>query len=86
MGFLKFLTVNELSTERYFIVQAAKLNQYIHFKGILTSKFGFKYMLLWKRNSAFVSTEDKMLWIPCHLIWFYQTIASEAMAQMVQHP
>ena len=60
---LNFLTVNKLSKERHFIVQAAKLNQHIHFKGILTSKSGSKDMLLWKRSSAFVSTEDENLWI-----------------------
>ena len=45
---LNFLTVNELSTERHFIVWAVKLNQHGYYKGIMTSKFGFKYMLLWK--------------------------------------
>ena len=34
-----FLTMNELSTERHFIVWAAKLNHHIYFKGILTSEF-----------------------------------------------
>ena len=61
---LKFLTVNELRTERHLIVQAGKLNQHLYFKGVLTSKFGSKDMLLWKRGSAFVSTEDENLWIP----------------------
>ena len=46
---LKFLTVNELSTERHFIVQVAKLNQHIYFKGILTSNFGSKEVLIWKK-------------------------------------
>ena len=59
---LNFLTVNELSTERHFIVWAAKLNHYIYFKGILITKFGSKDLLLWKRGSAFVSTEDENLW------------------------
>ena len=58
---LCFLTMNELSTERHFIVQAARLNQHICFKGILTSEFGSKDMWLWKRGSAFVSTEDRKL-------------------------
>ena len=69
---LRFLTVYELSTERYFIIQAVKLNQYIYFKGILTSKFGSKDILLWKRGSAFVSTEDEKLWTPSRLLWFDQ--------------
>lgn len=58
---LNFLTVNELSTERHFIVQVAKLNQHIYFKGIMTSKFGSKDMLLWKRASSFVFTEGRKL-------------------------
>ena len=61
---LNCLTVKELSTERYFIVWAAKLNQHTCSKGIMTSKFGSKDLLLWKRGSAFVSTEDK---------YFFQT-------------
>ena len=54
---LNFLTVKELSTEKHFIVWAAKLNQHRYFKGIMTLKFGSKDMLLWKRGSSFVSTE-----------------------------
>ena len=59
--FFNFLTVKELSTKRHFIVWAAKQNQDIYFKGILTSKFGSKDMLFWKRRSAFVSTENVSL-------------------------
>ena len=51
--------MNELSTERYFIVWAAKLNQHAFYKGILTSEFVSKDMLLWKKGSAFVSTEEE---------------------------
>ena len=58
---LNILTVNELSTERHFIVQAAKLNQHICFKGFLTSKFGSMDMLLWKRGSSFVSIGNEIL-------------------------
>ena len=43
---LNFLTVKELSTERRFTVWAAKPNQHIYYKGILTSKFGSKDMML----------------------------------------
>ena len=64
---LNFLTVKELSAERHFIVWAAKLNQY---KGILTSEFESKDMLLWKKGSCFVSTEDENLWINYRLIQF----------------
>ena len=60
---LNFLTVKELSTERHFIVWAAKLNQYVYYKGILTSKFESKDVLLWKTGFSFVSTEDENLWI-----------------------
>ena len=67
---LNFLTVSELSTERHFIVWAAKLNQHTYHKGILTSGFESKDMLLWKRGSAFISTEDENLWINSRLMWF----------------
>ena len=50
--------------ETHFILWDAKLNQHICFKGILTSKFVSKNMLIWKRGSAFVSTEDRKLLIP----------------------
>ena len=55
---LNFLTVKELSTERHFIVWAAKLNKHVYFNCILTLEFGSKDMLLWKRSSSFVFTED----------------------------
>ena len=42
---LNYLTVNELNTERHFIVWVAKLNQYVYYIGIMTSKFGSKDML-----------------------------------------
>ena len=48
-------------TQRNFIVWAAKLNQHICFKGIMTSKFGSNDMLLLKTGSSFVSTEDENL-------------------------
>ena len=58
---LNFLTVKELSTERHFIVWAAKLNQHICSKGILILKFKSRDMLLWKRGFSFVFTEDENL-------------------------
>ena len=67
---LNFLTVNELSTETHLIVQAAKQNQHVYFKGILTSEFGSKDLLLWKTVSAFVSTKDENLWTSPRLMWF----------------
>lgn len=54
--FFGFLTINELTAEKHLIVKAAKLNQH---ESILTSKFGSKDMLLQKRGSVFVSTEDE---------------------------
>ena len=60
---LKFLTVKELSTERHFIIWAAKLNQNGYHKGIMTSEFGSKNMMLWKGGPSFVFMEDETLWI-----------------------
>ena len=57
---LKFLTVKELSTKGHFIIWAAKLNQH-GYKGIMTSEFGSKDMILWKRDSSYVFTEDETL-------------------------
>ena len=42
---LNFLTVKELSIERQFTVWAAKINHSVYYKGILISKFEFKFML-----------------------------------------
>ena len=67
---LKFLTVKELSTERHLIIWAAKLNQNGYHKGTITSKFGSKDMMLWKRGSSFVFTEDETLWIASIPIWY----------------
>ena len=53
-----------LSTERHSILWAAKLTQHIYFKDILTSKFGSKDLLLWKKGYSFVSTENANLSIP----------------------
>ena len=74
---LNFLTVKELSTERHFIVWAAKINQHICSKGILIPKFESKDMLLWKRGSSFVFTEDENLWIASRPIWFNGSKPSE---------
>ena len=41
---LNFLTVKELSTERHFIIWAAKLNQN-GYKGVTASEFGSKNMM-----------------------------------------
>ena len=65
---MNFLTMKELNTERHFLVWAVKLNQHVYYKGIMTSKFGSKDMLLWKRGSSLVSTEDKNLWIASRMV------------------
>ena len=49
--------------ERYLILGTAK-------KGILTLKYGPKDFMLWKRGSAFVSTEDENLRIDSRFMWF----------------
>ena len=68
---LKFLTVKELNTERHSIVWSARLNHHIYcYKGIVTSEFGSKDMILWKRDSSFVFTEDEILWIASIPIWY----------------
>lgn len=66
---LIFLTVKELSTERHFIIWAARLDQNGHLNG-MTSGFGSKNMMLWKRVSSFVFTEDETLWIASIPIWY----------------
>ena len=65
---LNFLTVKELSTERHFIIWAAMLNQN-GYKGIMTSQFGSKDMILCKGGSSFVFTEDETLWVASIPIW-----------------
>ena len=67
---LILLTVKELNAEKHFIIWAAKLNQHVYYKDILTSKFGSKDMMLWKRGSSFVFTEDETLWIASRPIWY----------------
>lgn len=42
------LSLGFLTAERHLIIKAAELNQYVYFKGILSSKFGSKDILLWK--------------------------------------
>ena len=70
---LNFLTVNELNTERHFIIRTAR---HVYYKGIKTSKFGSKDILLRKRSSSLVSTEDENLWIASRLVRFNGTRAS----------
>ena len=44
-------------------INAAELNQDMYFENTLASKLKSKGMLLWRRDSAFVSTESERLWI-----------------------
>ena len=69
---------------------ATKLIQPMYFKNIMALKFGTKDMLLCKRGSAFVFTEDGKLQIPSRLIWFDQgrppkRVLVGVMAQVTQH-
>ena len=59
--FFDFFVCEGPKYSKTLIVWAAKLNQHIYFKGILISKFGSRDLLLWKRGSYFVSTEDENL-------------------------
>ena len=51
------------AAKRYLFINAAELIQDRYFENILASKLKSKGMLLWRRNSAFVSTENERLWI-----------------------
>ena len=51
------------AAKRYLFINAAELIQHRYFENTLTSKFGSKDMILWKRVSSFVFTEDETLWI-----------------------
>ena len=68
--FFQFLTVKELNTERHFIVWSAMLIQHEYYEAILTSEFGSKDMMLWKRGSSFVFSDDETLWIVSIPIWY----------------
>ena len=48
---------------RLLFINAAELTQDRHFENTLASKLKSKGMLLWRRDSAFVSTENERLWI-----------------------
>ena len=51
------------AAKRHLITNAAGLIQHTYFENALISKFKSKDMLLWRRNFAFVSTENERLWI-----------------------
>ena len=62
---LNCLNVEEGATaaKRYLLIHAAKLMQDRYFKNTLTSKLKSKGMLPWRRDFAFISTENERLWI-----------------------
>ena len=51
------------AAKRLLFINAAELIQYRYFENTLASKLKSKGMLLWRRDSAFVSTENERLWI-----------------------
>ena len=51
------------AAKRYLLINAAELIQDRYFENTLASKLKSKGTLLWRRDSAFVSTENERLWI-----------------------
>ena len=51
------------AAKRYLLINAAELIQDRYFENTLTLSLKSKGMLLWRRDFAFVSTENKRLWI-----------------------
>ena len=49
--------------KRHLLINAAELIQDRYFENTLASKLKSKGMLLWRRDFAFVSTENERLWI-----------------------
>ena len=52
-----------IAAKRLLFINGAELIQYRYFENTLASKLKSKGMLLWRRDSAFVSTENERLWI-----------------------
>ena len=73
---LNCLIVEEGATaaKRLLFINAAELTQDRYFENTLASKLKSKGMLLWRRDFAFVSTENEKLWIHSELrkIRFHQ--------------
>ena len=51
------------AAKRLLFINAAELTQDRYFENTLASKLKSKGMLLWRRDFAFVSTENERLWI-----------------------
>ena len=62
---LNYLNAEEGATaaKRYLLINAAELIQDRYFENTLASKLKSKGMLLWRRDFAFVSTENERIWI-----------------------
>ena len=57
----------ETAAKRYLFINAAELIQDRYFENTLTLKLKSKGTLLWRRDFAFVSTENERLWIHSEL-------------------
>ena len=55
------------AAKRLLFINAAELAQDRYFENFLASKLKSKRMLLWRRDFAFVSTENERLWIHSEL-------------------
>ena len=55
------------AAKRLLFIKAVELTQDKHFENTLSSKLKSKGMLLWRRDFAFVSTENERLWIRSEL-------------------
>ena len=62
---LNYLNAEEGATaaKGLLFINTAELTQDRYFENTLASKLKSKEMLLWRRDSAFVSTENERLWI-----------------------
>ena len=55
------------AAKRYLLINAAELIQDRYFENTLASKLKSKCVLFWRRDFAFVSTENERLWIHSEL-------------------
>ena len=55
------------TAKRLLFINAAELTQDMYFENTLASKLKSKGVLLWRRDFAFVSTENERLWIHSEL-------------------
>ena len=66
---LNYFNAEEGATaaKRYLLINAAELIQNKYFENTLASKLKPKGMLLWRRDFAFVFTENEKLWVHSEL-------------------